>query len=130
VEHRSFRYFFLLALLSQWDPFLFGGYKNFSMEYVLQQHPEWSSNMTHVEEVAAQQFEASGKDFYLTTINTIKKARPNAKVAFYSTPFKGWHSYFDPVSLQSPSLHTMFRHTLKRRMPRSVLVAATTSPGP
>lgn len=88
-----------------WDKFLFGGYVNASMEIVLAQHPDWRSNMTRVQLAAQAQFESASKEYYLTTISTIKKMRPGAKVGFYDTVARLWHSYESPEAGPAQRAH-------------------------
>lgn len=77
-----------------WDMYLYSGVKAVSEALVREAHPTWSNDTILVE--ATKEFEAAAKNYYLTTIKTLKNARPKMRVGFYETPFGGWHSYNDP----------------------------------
>ena len=61
-------------------------YQVYSEDLVKQEHPEWADNATKVEEAAADAFNAAAQTFWVETVRTIKKMRPNAKVGFYIYP--------------------------------------------
>ena len=74
-----------------WDAWLYTGIKEISMKLVRAKNPTMD-NAT-VLATAEQEFLEGAKKFYLTTIQTLKEARPKMRVGFYDTPFRGWHSY-------------------------------------
>jgi len=71
-----------------WDEYLYSGIKTVSENLVRQAHPGWD-NATVLTE-ATREFEAAARAYYLTTIATLKAARPRMRVGFYDTPFRGF----------------------------------------
>ena len=72
-----------------WDSYLWPGYKNVSQDLVREAHPDWSEEQ--ITQQAALQFNAAGKEFFRSTLATVRELRPRARFGFYGMPNKLWY---------------------------------------
>ena len=85
-------------------------YVRFSQKLVREAHPTWT-NATRIKEVAAAEFNAAGKQFFLETIKLAKKLRPNARFGYYQYPMDNpsvndaqeW--FWEAVDVLAPSVY-------------------------
>ena len=77
-----------------WDHFLWEGYQNKSKEMVIAAHPSWT-NDSQIAAQAESDFNAGAKLFFETTIQTMRKIRPKARIGFYGTPTKAYGGWWN-----------------------------------